>query len=160
MLGVQATLALEDLLAKQSATPRKLEDEGPALKLLRHRLATEFPALSAERLLLAWNKLDQLRLQICQIFETYDFIICPVTPILAPTLNSPTFLCNGKNISGEHVMQFSCPSNVLGLPTIAFPTNKSAQGLPIGLQIIGPRLSEAYLFQILRELNKRQRLPL
>ena len=48
------------------------------------------------------------------------------------------------------MFQFASAVNVLGLPAIAFPTGLSRDGLPIGLQIIGPQFSEEFLIDILR----------
>ncbi|MFC1854273.1 Asp-tRNA(Asn)/Glu-tRNA(Gln) amidotransferase subunit GatA [Candidatus Dependentiae bacterium] len=43
---------------------------------------------------------------------------------------------------------FNCPSCVAGLPAISVPSGFSQSGLPIGIQFIGPRLSEEMLFQV------------
>jgi aspartyl-tRNA(Asn)/glutamyl-tRNA(Gln) amidotransferase subunit A len=38
--------------------------------------------------------------------------------------------------------------DVFGLPTISIPCGFSTEGLPIGLQITGPRLDESTVFQL------------
>jgi len=48
----------------------------------------------------------------------------------------------------------------LGLPAIAFPTKLSTNGLPMGLQLIGPRFSEMFLFELLRSAGFREALKL
>jgi aspartyl-tRNA(Asn)/glutamyl-tRNA(Gln) amidotransferase subunit A len=43
---------------------------------------------------------------------------------------------------------FTLPANLAGVPGLAFPVGFDAQGLPVGLQLMGPHFQEALLFQI------------
>ena len=45
-------------------------------------------------------------------------------------------------------MQVVVPASLIGLPTLAVPAGFGQNGLPMGLQIIGPRLSDKRLLQI------------
>lgn len=48
---------------------------------------------------------------------------------------------------------FTCLANVANLPAITVPAGMSDQGLPIGIQLVGPRGSEAALFELARQLD-------
>jgi aspartyl-tRNA(Asn)/glutamyl-tRNA(Gln) amidotransferase subunit A len=40
---------------------------------------------------------------------------------------------------------FTIPADLAGLPAISIPAGKDAAGLPIGVQLMGPRLGDADL---------------
>ena len=42
---------------------------------------------------------------------------------------------------------FTLPANLAGVPGLAFPVGFDAQGLPVGMQIMGPAFKEDILFQ-------------
>ncbi|MBR3131540.1 Asp-tRNA(Asn)/Glu-tRNA(Gln) amidotransferase subunit GatA [Candidatus Saccharibacteria bacterium] len=81
-------------------------------------------------------------------FERVDAILSPVSP-------NPAFKLGEKvddpvSMYLEDVM--SVPVNLAGLPAVAFPAGKNKAGLPLGLQIIGPRRSDKNLIKITEEL--------
>jgi aspartyl-tRNA(Asn)/glutamyl-tRNA(Gln) amidotransferase subunit A len=67
-----------------------------------------------------------------------DVIIAPISRAVAPSI-ADTDIGGGANaetiIAG--FTRFMRPINYLGLPALAVPAGQSAQGLPIGLQLIG-----------------------
>ena len=50
----------------------------------------------------------------------------------------------------EDVMSVS--ANLAGLPAVAFPVGVNRAGLPLGLQLIGPRRSDKNLLKLTEEL--------
>ena len=42
--------------------------------------------------------------------------------------------------------------NLAGVPGLAVPAGKTAKGLPIGLQLVGPRRSDKALIEFSKEL--------
>ena len=42
---------------------------------------------------------------------------------------------------------FTCPINVAGIPAVSVPCGSTKDNLPIGLQFVGPHLSEELIFQ-------------
>ena len=49
---------------------------------------------------------------------------------------------------------FTVPVNLAGLPGISVPAGSSADGLPLGLQIIGRAFDEATILRIARSIEK------
>ena len=43
---------------------------------------------------------------------------------------------------------FTVPTNLAGLPAISIPTGLSKNGLPLGLQLIGPKWGEQEILNI------------
>jgi aspartyl-tRNA(Asn)/glutamyl-tRNA(Gln) amidotransferase subunit A len=44
------------------------------------------------------------------------------------------------------------PINLAGIPGLAIPAGKTKEGLPIGLQILGPRRSDKNIIKFAKEL--------
>ncbi len=74
-------------------------------------------------------------------FTDVDMIVTPVAP-------TPAFKL-GDRISDVLEMYlgdiFTIPSSLAGLPGVSIPTGQSHDGLPIGLQLLGPAFSEEQL---------------
>ncbi len=81
-------------------------------------------------------------------FDKCDYILTPVSPSpafkLGEKLNDPVAMYL------EDVMSVSL--NLAGVPGLAIPAGKSASGLPIGLQLVGPRRSDKSLIEFSKEL--------
>ena len=71
-------------------------------------------------------------------FERYDLLLMPTAPAPAPRL--------GESLSDPLQMYLSdiytVSVNLAGLPGISLPCGLSADGLPIGAQLVGPALGE------------------
>lgn len=83
-------------------------------------------------------------------FETVDALLTPVSP-------NPAFKL-GEKVSDPVAMYLedvmSVSANLAGLPAVAFPVGKTKSGLPLGLQLIGPRRSDKNLLKLSGELSK------
>ncbi len=85
------------------------------------------------------------------IRANFDAAFDEVDVLVSPTTSTLPFELDGK-VSDPlaHYMAdyFTVPSNIAGLPALSLQAGFSAEGLPIGFQLIGPRLSEELLFQV------------
>jgi amidase len=90
----------------------------------------------------------RLRAQWRKLFERFDAVICPIMPIAAyPHDHSPEQESRRITIDGkDHVYpdQLSWPgiATLPGLPSTAIPTGFAPDGLPVGVQILGPWLED------------------
>lgn len=92
-----------------------------------------------------YKRAKMLQRKIAQEFAQ-AFTRCDV--IAAPTTPAPAFRLGEK--SGDPVSMYAADLctvtvNIAGLPAMSVPCGFSADGLPIGLQLIGPKWSEARL---------------
>lgn len=84
-----------------------------------------------------------------KLFEEYDVLIGPTTP-------TPAFGL-GENTADPVKMYLAdimtVPASLAGLPAISVPAGKSATGLPIGVQLVGPRRSDADLLALAKSME-------
>lgn len=83
-------------------------------------------------------------------FAECDFLLTPVSPNpafkLGEKVNDPVAMYL------EDVMSVSL--NLAGVPGLAVPAGKTKEGLPVGLQLIGPRRSDKALISFAKELEE------
>ena len=91
----------------------------------------------------ARQQLDRVRRAIDDIFAEVDLLVTPTTPV--PPITIEEALNMSPDPAGELWLRNTRPFNAYGLPTISIPCGFTRTGLPIGLQIAGPRFSEASL---------------
>lgn len=150
ILAGQASLIQEDLLSELAKRPRDLSKETQTVKNVRQKIAAALPKLTSEGLLTQLATTEKLRRKILSFFERYDFILCPVAACRVPKHDTAEFEINGSKHLSHEVFHFSRTANVLALAALAFPTEFDSDGLPMGLQLIGPRFSEFKMFTALR----------
>jgi aspartyl-tRNA(Asn)/glutamyl-tRNA(Gln) amidotransferase subunit A len=78
-----------------------------------------------------------------------DAVLAPVAPVAAPTIAESDV---GNSPNAEAVIQrltrFTRTINYLGLPALAVPAGFNANGLPIGMQLVGRSFDETTLLAI------------
>lgn len=78
-----------------------------------------------------------------ELFKSIDVLMSPTVPTLPRNLgensNDPISVYLGD--------YFSLPNNMIGTPALQVPAGFSQHGLPIGVQFLGPRLSEQLLYK-------------
>jgi len=75
--------------------------------------------------------------------SSYDFLITPSTPIVAPTIAG-----NDAVEQAARLTRFTAPFNLTGLPAISIPCGFNREGLPIGLQIVSRAWWEAKVLNV------------
>ena len=89
-------------------------------------------------------------------FRDFDVLACPVNglPPQVAELEYPTSVAGVA--MGDYIdwLRFSFPATVAGLPALSLPVGFTPEGLPVGLQLIGPPRSEGRLLQIAHALEQ------
>jgi len=81
-------------------------------------------------------------------FERFDVLVSPTSPTVAFKLGAKT-----KNPLAMYVSDvLTIPPNMAGLPGLSIPCGLS-EGLPVGLQLIGPQFSENTIFRAAHALE-------
>jgi amidase len=103
----------------------------------------------------------RLRAQWREFFKSFDAVICPVMPTPAfPHDHSPEQEKRRINIAGKEYpypdqLAWAGIATLPGLPATAIPLGLSSEGLPIGVQIVGPWLEDRTPLE-LAELIERE----
>lgn len=88
------------------------------------------------------RELAQLRRTAGKLFESVDVLVTPTLRIPPLAISDP----RADDI--PPIVHNTSPFNVYGWPAISIPCGFTREGLPIGLQIIGPHGSESVVFQL------------
>jgi aspartyl-tRNA(Asn)/glutamyl-tRNA(Gln) amidotransferase subunit A len=135
--------SFEVLLAEASVYHEQyLQD--PALRRLYDPVTLErivaAGGFSAADYINARRELELVRNAIGVVFDEVDLIVTPTTPVMPTTIDDAEI---PETATGaESTVRNTAPFNLYGIPTISIPCGFSRFGLPIGLQISGPRLGE------------------
>ncbi|MBN8582527.1 MAG: Asp-tRNA(Asn)/Glu-tRNA(Gln) amidotransferase subunit GatA [Anaerolineae bacterium] len=109
---------------------------------VRKRLETG-AAFTSSEYALARNTQAKVRRQCDLLFEEYDVLILPTTPITAPVLEGEDAVERARQLT-----RLTAPFNLTGMPALSVPCGFSKAGLPIGLQIVSRTWNESGVLRI------------
>ncbi|HXJ17104.1 MAG TPA: amidase [Candidatus Polarisedimenticolia bacterium] len=83
-------------------------------------------------------------------FERVDVIVAPTSPIPAPPIGTTEVRVAGERETKvrAELLRLTRPANLTGQPAMSLPCGFTREGLPVGLQLIGPRWGEAKLLSV------------
>jgi amidase len=98
------------------------------------------------------QKRQLLFLRFATLFEKYDLLITPQSPVkqFPVEMNFPT-LINGKKL--ENYTDWIAGSfliTLMSLPGGSVPAGKTGDGLPVGIQVVGPRFEEPLILSVMK----------
>lgn len=95
------------------------------------------PELTGESLLDAWIRRDVARAEFLAQMKKYPILLCPPAAIPAFRHGERSWLIQGKTVNYLDAWSYTAWFNLLGNPAGVVPVSHSAEGLPIGVQIVG-----------------------
>ncbi len=125
--------------------------------LARIDAAAEIPAADFVN---TYRELLLARKAIEAAFADVDLLVTPTTPGLPERIRDA--INPAEASGGEPALRNTFAFNIFGIPTISIPCGFSQNGLPIGIQISGPRLGEipvlalAHAYEQATEWHKSQ----
>ncbi|MBV9952799.1 MAG: hypothetical protein JO291_12650 [Acidimicrobiia bacterium] len=111
-----------------------------------------------------WARADQQRqLQRsawAAVFERYDAVLAPIMPTTAfPHDTDRSMLERQLDVDGVacphmHAIAWCGAIGSVLLPVVALPTGPASDGLPVGVQVVGPYLTDLRMVEIARSLDE------
>jgi Asp-tRNA(Asn)/Glu-tRNA(Gln) amidotransferase A subunit family amidase len=136
------------------ALPHFPDDVNSAEPLLRayDRFASLVPAAALVRADLVRAK---VRRSLVEAFGRVDLLALPTVPAVAPPIANPTVtLPSGEHPADRANVRQTALANLSGLPGMNAPAGFNSDGLPIGLQLVGPWNAEARLLDAARHIEQ------
>ncbi|HVY14591.1 MAG TPA: amidase [Rhodopila sp.] len=120
----------------------------PAAAILQ-QTAERGAAMPAADLFQALDDVGRLRRTMSVFFETTDVLMTPSAAALPwPKTESHPPVIAGQPVGPRGHAVFTAFANAGGLPGLALPCERSAAGLPIGFQLVGPYGADAALLAL------------
>ena len=127
-------------------------DRSPILREFSSWVAAE-PPHTGQSLLDAWIQRDLVRMKIFAQMRECPVLLCPVAAIPAFRHGERAWQVEGKTVSYLDAWSYCEWFNLLGMPAAVVPAGKSAEGLPIGVQIVGHPWEEEVVLSVAAELE-------
>jgi aspartyl-tRNA(Asn)/glutamyl-tRNA(Gln) amidotransferase subunit A len=104
-------------------------------------------------LALDYLRAQRLRTALCEdlaaLLTGVDALILPTTRTVAGLIERPFSEIHGQPVTeGDIYTAFTIPFDLTGSPALSVPCGFSAEGLPIGLEIVGRAFDEATVLRI------------
>jgi len=118
------------------------EHEGGSFVSWRLRTADDNPPPALDEYIAAWMERDRLREELLRWMETTPIIVAPVGATPAYAHDTLKVTVRDTTMGAFRAFSYAQTFNVFDLPVVTLPAGKSNDGLPIGVQIVGPPFAE------------------
>lgn len=111
--------------------------------------------LSVTDIAAAFKQHGDLHREMDRFFKSFDVLICPAATV-GPFPVEDLYVGEIDGRKMDTYVQWAGLTNALsttGNPVVALPCGRDDDGLPFGLQIVGPRRSDAFLLQVAKALE-------
>jgi amidase len=150
---------------------RQLRMMRPFARLARKRdpdpLSSSAMTLAYTATHLEWMEADAVRCRLAHeigpLFEKFDAVLAPITPVVAFPHDHRDFqarslaLSTGAVIPYNSMLNWIALATALGLPATAIPAGRSPAGLPVGAQLIGPVGGDARTLALAQAIDENLR---
>ncbi|TFZ05919.1 amidase [Ramlibacter henchirensis] len=132
----------------------KLGMGGAAARMIRAYTATHAEWLAAD------EARAGMRHQVERMFEKVDVVIAPVAPVVAfehdkRPLNRRQLRCSdGSLLSYDAMSHWIALASACHLPVTTVPAGRDASGMPVGVQVIGPRGADHRTLAVARAIEE------
>jgi aspartyl-tRNA(Asn)/glutamyl-tRNA(Gln) amidotransferase subunit A len=122
-------------------------------------LAERGRAIPAARYIAAYSARTALHVSMLGFHERYDLLLSPTMPVTALEVGCVTPADGAFGDDWLNWSPFTYPFNLTQQPAASVPVGLSSRGLPIGLQIVGPRGADALVLRAARALEQALPFP-
>lgn len=127
------------------------ELRGPAARALLER---EPPVIPLDEYFAAWSERDRLRAELVGWMKRSPLVVAPVGAVAAFEHGARKVEVGGRTLSLFRAFSYSQTFNAYGLPAVSVPAGRTREGLPVGVQIVGPPRAERLLLAAARAVER------
>jgi aspartyl-tRNA(Asn)/glutamyl-tRNA(Gln) amidotransferase subunit A len=99
--------------------------------------------VNAQRLRARWKR------EVAAIFQQWDLLLTPASPVVAPRIDDPYTLMGGQRVDARTaISRYLRSFNFLGLPALVLPCGLDAARLPVAVQFVSPGFTDEWLLQV------------
>ena len=143
----------------QVLSGRALDDE--LFEPTTRRMLKSVDQQSAMQIANATSALDKASFVMKRFFSEFDVFLTPTLPFDPPKIGElkPAVDDEDIELSSQKIMSFGAftvPFNCSGNPAMSVPFGLSKAGMPIGVQLAAAQWNEPLLFELAKEIEKRQ----
>ena len=134
--------AIETAVVHRDTYPARADEYGPDLAQLidKGRAMTGMQAAEGHHLRIAFNSAFDT------MFGDIDCMLCPTMPKPTPSLADMADYGADPTVLGA-IMRYTAPYDFTGSPTVTLPNGFDSAGMPLSMQIVGPKLGEATIIR-------------
>ena len=151
---------LETAPALIAAQNQKVLEAEHALQLAEHHLKVAKAAATIRHR--DWLTLHERRKRtqahFAALFHEVDALLMPVVPVPAiphdhsDPFPARTIVVNGTTVAYNHLFDRIAPATFAHLPATVVPAGRTRDGLPVGMQIVGPYLEDRTTVDLARRI--------
>jgi amidase len=129
--------------AHRATYPAQADRYSPALRAILEQA----DALSAADIAAALNAGNALRGAYARLFTGIDMLLVPTWSQPTPKAGETERMMEEDPDAMLDILRFTVPYNISGQPALALPGGVDANGMPIGIQLVGRPFEEEVLFR-------------
>jgi amidase len=129
--------------AHRATYPAQADRYSPALR----GILEQADALSAADIAAALNAGHALRGAYARLFTGIDMLLVPTWSQSTPKAGETERMMEEEPGAMLDILRFTVPYNISGQPALALPGGMDANGMPIGIQLVGRPFEEELLFR-------------
>ena len=118
------------------------EEKGGGFVRWRLETADDTPAPSLDDYINSWLERDRMRARLVDWMEDTPLILAPIGATPAYPHGTHKITVGKRTLNTFRAFSYSQTFNVFDLPVVVVPAGRTAEGLPIGVQIIGRPFAE------------------
>jgi Asp-tRNA(Asn)/Glu-tRNA(Gln) amidotransferase A subunit family amidase len=140
------------MILRQAYTNRESEMYSIVREIIE--AADKDPALTGDRLFETLFARDVVRTRFLAQMDRYPVLLCPVNAIPAFRHRERSWSVDGREVQYLDQSSYCQWFNLLGNPAAVVPVNRSDEGLPIGVQIVGRPWEEERILAVAAALER------